>query len=107
MSEGTLGRDGKKRKSGNQYRKEREEKKLKEESVLNKTKKIESYFTSTSSLKTLSSEPANTTGNYLSTYNGCYIFLKIFDSKQSLLVILYSLNKLYATLFLFFVFPRL
>lgn len=41
---GTIGPDGKKRKSGSQYKKDRDAKKKKEEEVLKKTKNIGTYF---------------------------------------------------------------
>lgn len=41
--------DGRKRKSGAQYKKLREEKKLKEEDVLSKTRRLDSFFTPKSS----------------------------------------------------------
>ena len=42
--DGAIGPDGRKRKSGSEYKKEREKKKAKEEEVTDKMKKISSFF---------------------------------------------------------------
>ncbi len=41
---GTIGPDGRKRKSGDMYKKERDEKKKSEDEIIKKSRKIESYF---------------------------------------------------------------